>query len=85
MQWLLGNSGNAEVWVAKFSKVIFFPLYEGTLILGGRYCSIGSSKLIKPRLTISAKRIVVNTLVIDPIAKIVSLSTVTGFSLDVLP
>ena len=54
-------------------------------MVDGRYLSTGSFSLMTPSCTASAKRIVVNTLVIDPIAKIEFSFTLELFALDNLP
>ena len=52
-------------------KVILRPLRSGTLALPGRYFEMGSVSATSPRRTIPISTSDVNTLVIEPISKIV--------------
>lgn len=53
--------------------------------LDGKYLSIGSFNLMRPSCIMSAKRIVVNSLVLEPRAKIIFWFTIELFALDILP
>ncbi len=56
----------------------------GNSLFLSAYLSIGSFKLMRPSCTMSAKRIVVDTLVMDPMPKIVFSFTVELSALDIL-
>ena len=55
------------------------------MLLAGRYFSMGSSRLTKPCLTMSAKTIVTNVFAMDAMSKTVFPSTFVSLELEIFP
>ena len=68
---LVGRRGSPEDCVARSTSVICLPFLCGTCTDAGRYFAIGSDRLTSPRFTMSARIVLVKTLVIEPISKTV--------------
>jgi hypothetical protein len=72
---LSGIRGSPDDCVVRSSSVILRPLRSGTRTLSGRNFATGSSSFTSPRSAMSASRVAVKTLVIDPISKTLSASS----------
>ena len=63
------------IWVIRSISRICLPPRSGSRTAGGRYFATGSSRLTSPRSAMSASRMAVKTLVIEPISKTESASS----------